>query len=213
MTIEQMHERFDILQDKYESPYFTESEKDHFINLAQDVVFKKLMDAEIPQLGITKTFESNEIRMNAIRPFVVSDLAVSATAGLITNSDINTALDARVSGAELHRVANIRAGGNHIRFVRHNDIGRIKRNKYLSGTEQYPIYTMDEQGFKIEPNTITSCTVSVLRKHNDVSFSGSTDSEFPEFVHPTILFDALLLAGVPIKDSDIAVLRQYDRDI
>ena len=36
MTIQQMHDYFDLVQDKFNSPYFVDTEKDIFINQAQE---------------------------------------------------------------------------------------------------------------------------------------------------------------------------------
>lgn len=212
MTIEQMHDGFDLLQDKYESPYFTTTEKDYFINLAQDMLFSKLdfspQEYLLQKGGISRSFESSEVNINNMKEFIVPNLTITLSSGLASFSDIDSAIGAD----SLYRVISVAdSNGNDLKFVRHNDVNRHNRNKYLKGTTEYPIYTIDKEGIRVLPNSVTSVIVTALRKHNQVNHSSSIDSEFSEHLHHRILFDALILAGVPIKDSDVAILRQYDR--
>lgn len=217
MTIEQMHERFDLIQDKYESPYFTSEEKDHFINLSQDALFLKLdfmpFDYLLQRKEVSRGFESNEVNTQHLKNFIIDDLNITLSSGLASFEDINSAIQNKTGGdEELFRVISVSIDDLDARWVRHNDLNRFERNKYLRGTEKYPIYTYNNDGLKIRPSSIQSCKVSVLRKHKDVSLENSIDSEFPESIHHKILYDALVLSGIPVKDFDLNILKENDRN-
>lgn len=218
MTIEQMHERFDLIQDKYESPYFTANEKDHFINLAQNSMYLKLDFTPFEYVGqqanVSRSFESSEFNSQHLKPFIIEGLDATPSTGVVTNDNLNSLIQSYTgdNSDEVHRVISVSVNGEDVRWVRHNDLNRFRRNKYLEPNAEYPVFTYSDKGITIEPHS-NSCKVSVLRKHRDVSHENSISSEFPEHLHYKILYDALMLSGIPVKDFEMSALKEYDRSI
>ena len=82
MTIENMHIWFDILQDKYNTIYFTVTERDHFINdAALDFVLEFLHEDKEGNKALEDTPYSNMCLKN-----VLKTVPVTAASALLTNS-------------------------------------------------------------------------------------------------------------------------------
>lgn len=224
-----MHGWFDILQDKYNAPYFTDTEKDEFINRAQstfvnDVIYTQLyptlQDGERgPQVlsAIESTLAGSEI----LKPLILEDLAVvTATPNwdLIANSAINTAVAAAANAGDefMHFIGLETAGstftaGRIVRFVRHNDYLRFKHNIFKAPSNTNPIWRLVRSGLKVEGATALtgaeSFLVSVIKTPTDVDIAG-TDCELPDFTHDKIIAIALEFAGVATRDEALALINR-----
>jgi hypothetical protein len=228
MTIAEMHGWFDILQDKYNAPYFTDTEKDEFINRAQttfvnDVIYTQLYPTlqqgeRGPQVlsAIESTLSGSEI----LKPLILEDLAVATTSpwDIITNATINTAVAAAANAGDefMHIIALETAGSvftadRIVRFVRHNDYLRFKHNIFKAPSDTNPLWRLVRDGIVVEGATTLSSgenfTISVIKTATDVDIAG-TNCELPDFTHDKIIAIALEFAGVATRDEALALINR-----
>lgn len=224
-----MHGWFDILQDKYNAPYFIDVEKDEFINRAQltfvnEVIYKELYPSlqageRGPQVlsAIESTLSGSEI----LQPLIVADLAVTAaiTTGKLLTSAIETAINGQTSDSTglMHvlsvSTANPTGGGytadRLVRFVRHNDIYRFRDNVFKQATVRNPVYMSVYDGFIFRPiptSTPANILMTVIKYPIAVSLSGGQSCELPDFTHDKIMAIALEFAGLASRDEALAML-------
>lgn len=204
-----MHNWFDLIQDKYNTPYFEDTEKDEFINRAQITLVNELIgENALPESEI-------------IKPLILEDLTV-ATDGtdnsLILNADINTAIVVEANaGDEFLHILSLETAGSvfttdrFVRFVRHNDYLKFKQNIFKTASDDNPLWRVVKDGIRVSGATTLSSPenfkLSVIKTPTDVNISG-TDSEFPSFAHDKIVAIALELAGVATRDEVLALINK-----
>jgi hypothetical protein len=229
MTISEMHGWFDILQDKYNAPYFTDTEKDEFINRAQITFVNEVVYSQMyptlqggergPQVlsAIESTLSGSEI----LKPLILEDLAVATATpnwDLITNSAINTAVATAANAGDefMHIIALETAGstftsGRIVRFVRHNDYLRFKHNVFKKGTDSNPLWRLVRDGIKVSGESTLSSQedflISVIKTPTDVDIAG-TDCELPDFAHDKVIAIALEFAGIATRDEALALINR-----
>jgi hypothetical protein len=229
MTIAEMHGWFDILQDKYNAPYFTDVEKDEFINRAQTTFVNEVIYSQMyptlqggergPQVlsAIESTLSGSEI----IKPLILPDLSVITTTpnwDLVTNATINTAVAAAANAGDefMHIIALETAGsvftaGRVVRFVRHNDYIRFKHNIFKKGSDTNPLWRLVRDGIKVLGTTTLTAgenfKISVIKTPTAVNISG-TDCELPDFTHDKIIAIALEFTGVATRDEALALINR-----
>jgi len=227
MTIERMLSWFDIIQDKSNSPYFTDLEKVEFINRAQtkfinEIVFGQFipsMSKGERQANAINSFESVVQGSEALEPLFLSDLAITSSAGgEITRTQINSAINSETSGGEgylyLLNIARDFGAGvvRNVRFVRHNDYFRFKENDFKKPTTNSPVYRIERQTIKIDPAGAFNYLISVIKEpldcvYDSVTPANNIDCELPEFTHDEILSIALSDAGVASRDEALIALK------
>lgn len=227
MTRTEMHDWFDVIQDKNNQPWFTEAEKDQFINRAQlmflnEIVYGQLLPEvrggakeSLPKSAVESNVPSSEV----IQPLLVSDIPVTVpVGGKLTDSAINTAMQAYLGDGKttekMHVLGISDENGFGCRFVRHNDYRRIKNNSFKKPTDTDPIFRVDYNGVFVERGTAYAGTegyfVTVLRYPLDVASSSTattvTECELPEFVHDKIMAIAFEEAGIAARDEALMML-------
>lgn len=221
MTIEEMRSWFDMIQDKFNSPYFTDLEFEEFINQGQmkfvnDNIFTNVIPstAQVERGGqITNPAESTAQGMEVIRPLIVEDILISSSAdGLITeaqiNSGINTAIgDTNQKYMHLLSVSKVDGGDDRLcRFVRHNDYIKFKTNSFKRPTARQPLYRLTRSGIVIDPSGVSPYKISVIKAPNSVSLENSVDCELPAEYHNVVVAYAVQLASIASRDEALAVM-------
>lgn len=211
MLLSEWHTYFDIVQDKYGSPYFTTVEKEILFNRAildfvnsHFVPDKKGMTAIGRDQRVSENLQTLTYRVPAIK---------MDSTGLITNSQIETALQTIVATGIFMRLLALGWEQSDdysppIKFTRHNDWYQFKQNVFKD-PKQYggPRYYNDGANYYIQPiNTVVNIRPTVVKYPAIVSTTGPIECDLPDFTHNTILADALQLAGISSRDEALAQL-------
>lgn len=226
MNITQWASYFDLLQDKFNSPYFTEAEKERFFNSAQiEFVNGIIFDEYFPSSSagergamVSSTAESTVQGQEALETITEIDVPVNTSAtGVVSRSDVATALTAlsaptteymHVMSVSTATAANVSYSPERIvRFVRANDFIRFQQNEYKKATNSDPVYRVFSGGIKVNPVVNAEpLLITLIRLPREVSISGGTDSELPEFTHQRIIAIAIELAGIASRDEALKAL-------
>lgn len=208
MTTQELLDFFDILQDKYGTPYFTEDEKLLFLNNATIEYLNSLFPTREDQREDTDV----EINWNALQDispliFTASDLLMSSS-GIISRADLNTAIQ-NVSGdgdAEVFKILSVemRKSGNRfpIRSMRHNDKLAFETNYFKKPTVDYPRYTLENNNLQFRPtDQIGRVAVTVVKTPKRLSIDPVVDPELPSSVHNQLVAIGLEFAGIASRDD------------
>jgi len=200
MTTAQAVTYFQVLIDKYGSPSVITSEVYTYLNHAiNEYVNRLLPDTE----GGIENWEQDENVMMNLQPLIFN-LSLTPSSGLITVSNINTALTTAASevGAEYLRIGSIGKGTLPIRFVRQNNFWAFQRNFFKRPSSTKLRYTVAANGLQIYPTTTTGpILLNVIKKPRIVS--GSVDPEFGDYQMYGVISLAAQLCGVSVRDSEL----------
>jgi hypothetical protein len=218
MTIAQMATYFDILQDKYGSPYFINSEKTLLLNRAQVIFVKELLPTEP---GEVINLEATQNTIMEITPLLVPlpSMNVPST-GIITYTILQTALTGVINGAEFWRVISIGYSNDGVSFrpvkyVRHNDWYAFADNYFKFPDDTNPKVKESYNGFTILPvNANAFLYIDVLKYPREMDIDMSVSTDLPDFTHDKIVSIALELAGIGTRDQMLNALveaREHDK--
>jgi hypothetical protein len=98
MNVVEMHQWFDLIQDKVDSVYYTENEKDQFLNRSIQIfindIIHKFNEDQLGQLVISSSLEQSLNVSEVLRPLMLLDLpVVTDVDGIITDAVINQAIE------------------------------------------------------------------------------------------------------------------------
>lgn len=204
MTTVEMMTWFDILQDKYGSPYFTDSEKLLFLNRAQ----WEYVNATIPsnEGGIVDVEVTENILKNVSTLLFELTPLTQNSSGIITNANINSTLqtvssDISAEFVKIMRIKVVKNGRTYpAKFARHNDIDAFHNNYFKKPTYNTPKYTLQNGGFQFNPtDTVASIYFTVLKRPKDMTLV--VNSELPQITHNEIVALGLQFAGVASRDE------------
>lgn len=219
MNLKEMHEYFDIVQDKYNTPYFTNAEKDMFLSRAGNIFFKSLVAHHIDAhrlsiLGgpmMPSILEGNAMNSMSVSPFV-REGNISCPTGDILYSDIVTAFGDR----SFSHILSVSHEGRPMRWVRHNDIYKHSQNSFKAPTEDRRLYAVMEDRLQVWPSKNSTYKVTGLVDPLPVSYDevnyGTVDdtSVEPEFLvkdRDRVVAIALDIAGVAVQDEALKLIR------
>lgn len=213
-----MHNWFDILQDKYQSPYFTNTEKDTFLNRAQiEYINSLLPDKE----GQESNLEENSHLLENLSPliFQLSTSLNMDASGFVLDSAIQTLLDTESSSTELFmKILNVYieiSGVEYpVKYVRHNDFYKFQTNDFKRASTSLPQYRRLSGKFAFSPIDISNNIYFTLLKYpREVSLSSTINSELPESTHNNIISIGIDLAGIASRDEALASLNQLHKNV
>lgn len=192
MTVTQWHTYFDILVDKYGSPYFTTNEKDLLFNRAQFKVLDGILGGEETQL-------QEELLRNNLRVSTVN----STGSGIITDAAINASIN-----AIFYKIRRVEVGGVEARY---STLNKDRTNSFKAPTLDKLRYGYNNAGIYILPATAyTNVKVTVVTEPTLVSYP-STSSTMPEEAHNLIIATAVDLAGIATRDEVLPQLNQLNK--
>lgn len=221
MNISEMRSWFDVIQDKFNSPYFTDLEFEEFINQGQQNFVNEIFYGQFaPSTSqserggqVMNPIESTLQGMESIRPLIIPDLSLnSSSGGVILDADINNAVSASTGQSSqkyMHILSIILddAGVNRIvRFVRHNDYIKFNTNSFKRATNRAPLYRLSREGVVIDPIGVKNYKVSVVKKPINVSLENNVSCELPSEYHGLIVAYAIQLASVSSRDEALAIM-------
>ncbi len=148
---------------------------------------------------------SNEILRTIIEP----DGSVDTDAGGIkaTYADISATLMHILSVIAANPNAGDIINGKHLKFIRHNDVGRFDDNIFKTGSTSKPYYKIGSDGIYLYPITgsTENLLISYIRKPIDVDIAG-TSCELPDYTHKQIVVLSLVEGGVATESEILAAM-------
>jgi hypothetical protein len=171
--------------------------------MAQYEVLNKLADDT--SWG-TVNVDTDSSTLDAVRQLVFQ-LTLIPSAGLLTNSQVNAALQT-ASGdttCSMFRVLNLSLSSDNtlIKFIRFNNINAYNANVFKVPTQSYPGFVLQASGIQIYPKIALSVNITLLKTPNVLTNTGEV-LEYDDYTNNGVVFTALKLAGVQIRDTDIA---------
>jgi hypothetical protein len=212
MTITTMVDYFDLLQDKYGSPYFTTAEKERWLIQAEwDLIAQFL-----PKDGGEINVELNANTWMVFNPISYPLTANMNGSGAITKTTLESALAVALGFTSkiIRPLAITWTSGvvtKPVKFTRFNNWATFLRNVFKVPTEDFPRYYENASSYIISPiDTGATITVTVLRAPRPMSVSGGFTSELSEVFHNDIVSRALELAGVGSRDQMLSELKKLN---
>ena len=221
MNVVEMHQWFDLIQDKVDSVYYTETEKDQFINRSIQLfindIIHKFTDTREGPLVISSNLEESLNASEVLRPLMLLDLPVSTDEdGVITEEEIDSAIETATGETEtfLH-ILSVSDGTKHIAYVRENDFYKFNQNEFKKATEAYKQYRVGELGVYVHPLVDDNGQdlnpagyfISVIKAPKQVNYETLDSTDLPETTHDYILAKALELAGLASQDEALLQMR------
>lgn len=214
MNIIEMHDWFDLIQDKVDAVYYTTTEKDQFINRSIQLfindVIHQFRDDPNRGLMITSTLEESLNASEVLRPLMLLDLPVSSAAsGIMTDEAIEAAILAAVGeeGTFLHILSLKDNNDLPVKYVRENDFASFQRNDFKQASSSAKQYRIGIDGIYCYPIGIASYKLSVIKAPNEVNYEGLQSTDLPDTVHDFVLAKALELAGLSSRDEALVRMR------
>jgi len=210
MTSTEMRDLFDLIQDKQQSPYFTDDEKNLFLQRAViEYVNSLLPDNQGGEVNL----ERDSIVFENIRPLVFHITTSMNSDGFVSIGDITSELIS-VSHPDADMMYLMSVGykiGSEkypVLFTRHNDFLRLNRNLFSKPTPTRPRYTIANDGLLIRPiNTDAEVLLTLLKYPKKIEI-GVSDCDLPEKTHTEIVAIALQMAGVATRDEVLTLIKQ-----
>lgn len=206
MTIAQWKTYFDLLQNKYGTEVFSDSDKSLLFNRAIIDYVSSMLPGEGNNVELDADTKAKIAPL--IYPISYKNMTSS---GVIAKSTIAAALDSVLSGALVWRVLSIgwKIGDNEfpVKFTRDNDWYEFQRNYFKKGYNDSPRYKEDYLNYVFKPiNTSAKIYFTVLKYPVEVSIASAINSDLPDFTHNEIIAIALEMAGIASRDVALAEL-------
>ncbi len=192
MNVATWHQYFDILSDKYGSPYLTNAEKDILFNRSQFKVIDKVL--AMPDIQRQEELLRNNLKIAT---------TTSSVAGVV----LNTTIDGLISGLtyKIRRVTD--ANGVEIRYSSTN---KNRKNTFKVPSSTAPRYTYNNGGIIVLPEAAYSLLITVVSEPTAVAYGGAS-SGLPEELHNDVIATAIDLAGIATRDEALAQLNQMNK--
>lgn len=213
MTVTELVDYFDILQDKYGSPYFTTTEKEKFLNQAQEGIIADYL----PKEGDLSNIEQNANTWMMFSPLSTTITTSMDGSGVVLKSALETTLstDLGFTARIIRPLAVTWSDANGSRPVkgptRYNNWETYNNNVFKVPVESEPRYYENYNSYIINPvNTGAIIKVHVIRYPKAISVSGAQTAELEEIYHNEIIARALDAAGVGSRDSMLMELNKIN---
>lgn len=209
MTRTEMHSYFDLALDKAGSPYFEDTEKDEFLNFAERLLFNGIVRGG-GQVATQGVISQNVGSIDGLENSSFSSEAISACVEEVTISSDSTgkityaAINAIVPTEFYHLSTILRTGSDSAdrscRYVEINDYAATLSNALKVPTDKDPIYRNIGSAIHVDPKTAADFVLTVYRTPRGIS--ATQDSELLESTHEKIIYNALVQAGINLRESD-----------
>lgn len=219
MTATELHRQWEILLDKYESPYFTDIEFNEFANKAQleivtDIFYDRFEKMSNPYRkdahhGEPKYgWENTSVEGYDLAPLTLPVTLTTTANGRILYSNI----EAAISGTLYHigQIGVSYDGTNYVSagFTRHNDYEALQANFYKRSSQSSPMARMYDGYVEIDPAAAITARMTVLRYPTDIVYDGDTpsnnvDPELSDRVMMMVLHRMLQNTGIGVRDREL----------
>lgn len=213
MTVAEQLQWFDILQDQFGSPYFTDTEKLFFLNRGQYEYVKNLFPDN--EGGLVNVELDWNILQN-IAPLVweTSEMVMS-TSGVVTRTALLANLQA-ISGdatADIFRLlgVEVRKGNDKqpAKIIRHNDRSAFETNYFKKPSFTNFRYLLQNNGYKFKPiDTTSRIAFTVVKTPISMALSPLVQCELPTSTHNEIVAYGLQFAGIASRDEILQALNR-----
>jgi len=214
---------FDLLQDKYGSPYFTDAEKSIFLQRAQIEFVDELFRGDNETNG--PNIELSQDTISKIAPLIYElPYKNMSSVGVITKATLGTELDTQASGSVL-TASNIlwrplsiglELGSvkTKVTYLRHNDRWEFEKNYFKRPTLKAPKVRETALSYIFAPvNTTAKIHFTVLKYPEPVNIPATTvNSDLPDHTHNRIVAIALEFAGIGSRDNNLVQLVQAQQN-
>jgi hypothetical protein len=214
MDIIEMHDWFDLIQDKVDTTYYLTPEKDQFINRAIQLFINDVIHQfnEDPQgrLTISSNLEESLNASEVLRPLMLIDLPVSSnSSGVITDTAIDAAIATKIgeTGTFLHILGLTDDADLPVHYVRENDFAKFQQNEFKQATTTNRQYRIGVDGLYCAPTGVIAYTISLIKAPTEVSYTSLVSTDLPNTVHDYVLAKALELAGLASRDEALTRMR------
>lgn len=195
MTTTEMIERFRLVQDKFESPYFTDSEILNFLNAAQEEVFFENDKAYSRSGSNRKAQDPSQVGVTILRNLFNIYISNSPA---FTWQEMETTIGRRV-----YRIDNVTDNGVPVIVPNVGDSEFVNRNEFFGNDEDPILISHDGNTWTFKPEGTSSKRISVITYPSNMNLT-TQNSELGEIVHNDIIEEALNLAGIASRDQVIA---------
>lgn len=213
MTVQTLIDNFRLISDQKNAPYFTDENIVEFLNLAQERVFSRYFEnrsnVSYQYQKPLMAFQLNDANMTVFAKLIYDKAAVNSSAnGVVTYTQINGASPATTDG--IYQVLNVRTVVSNVeyeaQFKNWREVQSILRNVILTPTNLRPLWTYEQSSangaIQLFPKQVLSVKVRILK--NPATLDLDTPNQVPEladFTHEEILYTALELAGIAMRDE------------
>lgn len=216
MTIAQMATYFDILQDKFGAPYFTNTEKSLLLNRAQIIFIKEMLPTD---KDVDLSIETNQDTLAIISPLIIPLTPITNPInGSVPKSIVQTNLSAILNNALYWRIINIGYtldGGISfvpVKEVRHNDWYAFLDNYFKTPDDTNPKYKETYTDFQFLPNnSAASLYITVLKYPAIMDIDTNANTDLPDSIHDKIVAVALELAGLGTRDEMLVAVSKLNK--
>lgn len=201
MTTAEAILRCKVIIDKYGSPTILDTEWVGHLNQAQYEVLNRLIPDD---LGGVMNFEVNSDTLVNVSPLIYP-ITATPSSGLVLNSALTTALRtvSGDTGCSLFRVLNMcLPDESPVRFVKHNNLYSYKANAFKRPSATNTFYTITAQGYQLYPSTGVTVKITAMKTPKTLTNTGES-LEFSDYVAQQVIFQAVKLAGVGIRDQEV----------
>lgn len=207
MTITEVFDVVDALQDKYGSPYIPPADKVRLFNQAQYRYVNSLIpDNQGGQVNIE--LDSNTLQNVKSLLFNVD---LSTVSGILTNNSIEAALSAQShAGAKVLRILRFRATNDNVsfykvRFAKYNNIDEYQQNSLKRPVAPNKMRWLPlASGYNIIPTSdSTTIRATIVKEPRAVSLSPQVDPEWDNYTLSFVLVEMLKLMGVSTRDEEL----------
>lgn len=211
MTTLQMLDWFDILQDKFGSPYFSTDQKLLFLNNAQMEYLNNLFpDNEGGMINIEKDINVEQNAYSLI--FELPELNMSNT-GSITFVDLDSNLQTLTGdpNALVFDTLSVefRKGLKRYpaKFLRHNDKAEFETNYFKKPSIDSPRLLLQNNSYQFRPLDVSAKIIfTVVKEPIKLSVSPPVNSDFPNQAHNEIVAYGLQFAGIASRDEVLTAM-------
>ena len=215
MTIQEMHDWFDLVMDKVGEPYFTDDEKDLFLNEAQINFVRQFFDIVFDKYNAERSNYDAEMLAPLIFPVFVQ----TTTTGQLLFSDLDAAVDTswmyilNVARKPVDKTCST-SSLDYLpsRNVRHNDFFKHQQNAFKKEDEEYPMHRYFNTYLQINPENQANMQVTLLKYPTEVDLGTNVSSELPEKAHNEIVFLALKFAGINMDRTEFYAIVNTEQE-
>lgn len=211
MTIQKIHNLFDLVYDKFASPYFSDAEKDLILNSAQSSVVESFLPDN--NGGVVSPEDSSIIFSNLDDLVHTVYVITSAFSGSnIPRSSVQSELNISSGNTEPWLVVlSVGLDGKPCRYVRHNDNLKFQQNSFKKASLNYPQYTLNNSDFVLNPGTVgLSAEFTLLKRPVDMQL-GVQEPELSGRLHNQLISTAIELTGVATRDDALMQIKAIDK--
>lgn len=208
MTTQKAIDIYNVLLDKYGSPSQIDDEIVDNLNMATYEWLNRLVPDS--QGGIVNfEFDSNVV--HNLKPLIFSIAANMDADGLLSETDIETALQAESSDAtaKVFRIMSIGITDSDditrpVKYEFQNSLWANAMNYFKRPSTTKPKYTMVAAGLQFYPtNQMDELKITVIKTPKTLSLTGPVDPELSDYVVFNIISLSLKLGGIQVRDEEL----------